>query len=1274
MSKVSVHPDHLRSSGGTLSEFGGKLAEGGQKLETAGQSLVSHASGDRSGIGAVVAKLFGRGVQITGKVFSEGGRVVEGAGKRLHTTANLYEEADHNGAGLLKKLLHPGAKGDIDPHGGGARQSTRVGAGGGRRGGRTARAHVGDNPRAHAVQDSGRTKTKDPVDLATGEVLLTQTDLELPGILPLVLSRTHLSSYRVGRCFGSTWASTLDQRLEIDEQGAVFIAADGVLLVYPSPPADGSATWALEGPRWPLHRTGGGYVITQPESGQSLHFTDAGVLVAVTDRAGNRIDISHDTNGAPAQITHSGGYRLTVDTLDGVITAFHMADATIARFGYDDQHHLVEVVNASGLPLRFAYDTDGRLTEWVDRNGMSYRYHYDNAGRCTATEGAGGQLNAHLEFDRENLITTATDSLGHVTRYHLNDAQQVVMTADPLGGQTISEWDRYDRLLSRTDPLGHTTRYEYSDAGDLVRVTRPDGTQTVAEYNDMHLPLTFVDADGAVWRREYDTVGNLVAVTDPAGAVTHYGYDDQHRLVSMTDPLGATTHIECNSAGLPVSVTDPIGATIRYEHNDFGQVTAIIDPAGAIIRLDWSTDGNLLTRTHPDGATERWDYDGEGNEIAYTDALGQVTRTEYAGFDLPVAETDPTGARIEFSYDTELRLISLTNPAGLVWRYEYDPAGNLVTETDFNGRTLTYRHDAAGRLIARINALGQITVYTHDPLGRVLQRQAVDGIASFSYDSAGRLVRATTPDSDLVLARDSCGRVTSETCNGLSVTTSFDSLGRRVRRVTPSGAVSDWSYDAAGQPLALGWHGHELEFGYDRAGREVSRRFGTVSLIQTWDASSRLHTQALTVPDLTRRQQRLLQRRAYTYRSDGAITNVVDQLAGVRSFTLDPLGRATAVTTPDHTEQYGYDLSGNIADPTRSHTGTLTRIAGASRAEYDAQGRVTARHTRTLSGQVHTWRYMWNSEDRLIAATTPDGTEWRYLYDAIGRRVAKRRLASDGSIAEQTVFAWDGLTLAEQSHSSGHITTWDYQPGTFTPVTQSDRVGPRDAPQEWIDQRFYAIVTDTIGTPTELVDANGDLAWRQVTTLWGAPLSAIGQRGYCPLRFPGQYYDPETGLHYNHFRYYNPDDGTYATSDPLGLDGGPNPHGYVPNPTGWLDPLGLAPCRVKQLKRDLGRAGMSVRKYDLVHVPEILDEYGRPIYGRSRADGAGNPVLGPRGRPLIEITDLGLASRNEAVATVFHEAYHIESFKRHGHGGTEDAAEAYGQKMLAKFLRRTRGR
>ncbi|MGN8346893.1 RNase A-like domain-containing protein, partial [Pseudomonas sp. SMV71] len=61
-----------------------------------------------------------------------------------------------------------------------------------------------------------------------------------------------------------------------------------------------------------------------------------------------------------------------------------------------------------------------------------------------------------------------------------------------------------------------------------------------------------------------------------------------------------------------------------------------------------------------------------------------------------------------------------------------------------------------------------------------------------------------------------------------------------------------------------------------------------------------------------------------------------------------------------------------------------------------------------------------------------------------------------------------------------------------------------------------------------------------------------------PLRFQGQYFDPESGLHYNRHRYYNPETGRYLTPDPSKLAGGLNGYRYTVNPTGWVDPLGLA--------------------------------------------------------------------------------------------------------------------
>ena len=162
------------------------------------------------------------------------------------------------------------------------------------------------------------------------------------------------------------------------------------------------------------------------------------------------------------------------------------------------------------------------------------------------------------------------------------------------------------------------------------------------------------------------------------------------------------------------------------------------------------------------------------------------------------------------------------------------------------------------------------------------------------------------------------------------------------------------------------------------------------------------------------------------------------------------------------------------------------------------------------------------------------------------------------------MFTWNGAVLIEQELTAvaagqGQVVTWNYRPGTFTPLTQAEHAFFRDAPQEQVDQRFYAIITDLVGTPAELVSSDGTLAGHQVQTLWGGTTWTSGG-AQTPLRFPGQYEDPETGLHYNNQRYYDPVSGSYLTPDPLGLAPSPNPHAYVPNPYALIDPLGLCPA------------------------------------------------------------------------------------------------------------------
>ncbi|WP_078492026.1 putative T7SS-secreted protein [Streptomyces yerevanensis] len=1079
------------------------------------------------------------------------------------------------GAGALRGVARGAAKGAPE---GAARSGAR----------NTARDAVGDDPAQSSQTEDSRVNTDtDPIDLATGKMYLPQTDVTLPGALPLVFKRRVESGYRLGRWFGPSWSSTVDQRLEIDSEGVVFVTEDGLLLPYPHP-APGLPTLPSHGPRWPLAREDGGYTVTDPQTRRVWHFTDRGddlaVLEQIDDRNGNWITFEYDAEGTPLAIVSSGGYHVRISTDAGRVTALHLAagNQSLMRYGYSETGDLTEVVNSSGLPLRFTYDEAGRVTSWTDTNDRSYRYEYDDQDRCIAEGGTHGHMNLRVDYDGTDpetglRVTTTTTGEGHTRRFLVNDAWQVVADIDPLGAVTRHERDRYNRLLSQTDPLGHTTSFRYDEAGNLTAVVRPDGREARAEYNELGLPVRVVNPDGTVVRQTYDDRGNRTSVTAPSGQTTHFAYDEAGHLTAVTDPLGQTTAVRCDRAGLPVEITDPLGAVTRYERDAFGRPVAITDALGATTRLEWTVEGQLTRRTAADGTSESWTYDGEGNCTSHTDAMGGVSHYEYTHFDLLSARTGPDGVRYEFAHDTALRLTRVTNPQGLTWDYAYDPAGRLVTETDFDDRTLTYSHDAAGRLTSRTNTLGQTVAFERNELGQVLRKDAAGSVTTYAYDMTDQLAQATGPDTTLTLLRDRFGRVRSETVDGRKLTYTYDELGRRTGRTTPTGATTTWSYDATGRRTGMVAAGRSIDFTYDTAGRELSRRIGeTVTLEHTFDPLGRLTEQSVTGAS-----GRPVQHRAYTYRPDGNLIGVDDRLAGSRRFDLDAAGRVTAVHAAGWTETYAYDEAGNQtsaawppghpgqeATGPRTYEGTRITRAGNVRYEHDALGRITLRQKTRLSRKPDTWRYEWDAEDRLTSVITPDGTHWRYTYDPLGRRTAKLRLAPDGeSIAERIDFTWDGTTLCEQTTTSAELPnpvtlTWDHQ--GLRPIAQTERIASAEASQEEIDSRFFAIVTDLVGTPSELVDERGEIAWRTRSTLWGTTAWARDSTAYTPLRFPGQYFDPETGLHYNYFRHYDPETARYLTPDRLGLTPAPNPATYVQNPHLWSDPLGLAPGECPQ--------------------------------------------------------------------------------------------------------------
>ncbi|MFC4469049.1 putative T7SS-secreted protein [Streptomyces xiangluensis] len=1064
-----------------------------------------------------------------------------------------------------------------------------------------ARKLIDDDPDGtHNTPDGDRNQGGDPVDLATGRMYLPQTDVELPGILPLVFTRRTESGCTVGRFLGPAWTSTVDERLQIDAIGVVHVTADGLLIPYPHPVPGAPTTPDTSRARTLLARDADGdYTVTDPDSGLTFHFTapsggepggdGTAWLSGITERNGHTITVDRGEDGLPLALVHSAGHQVKLSVTDGLVTALSLAgageggaDLPLMSYGYEEGN-LTAVTKPSGATTAFVYDDRRRVIAWIDSNGSRYDYVYDDRDRVVAEGGEAGHVQitlAYTEPDPEtgHRTTTLTTAEGHATRHVFGAGCRLLAVTDPLGHTTRFTYDPRGNLLTRTDPLGLTTAFSYDEDGRAVSAIRPDGSELRTVRGPFGLPVEVVGPDGTRMVHEFDERGNRTAVSDQAGSTTRYTYDHAGRLTSVTDALGATTHVVCDAAGLPVEVTDPAGAITRTERDALGRPVRIIDPVGGVTRLEWHADGQLARRTGPDGATQSWTYDGEGNCLTHSDASGGVSRFEYTHFDLPAARTRPDGARYEFEHDAELRLTRVTDPQGLTWTYEYDAAGDVVSETDFDGRTLTYRVDAAGRLAARTDALGGTISFERDQLGQVVRKDVDGQVTTYAYDRAGRLLEAAGPDSELRYQYDRRGHTKAELVDGRPILYAHDVLGRRTRRTTPTGHVTSYSYGSEGLPHHLTSGGHRIDFTHDAAGRELARVFGNaITMASAWDEAGRLSTQHITVGG------RDVNSRSYSYRADGHLTSVADRLSGSRTFDLDRVGRVTAVHAQGWTERYAYDDAGNQTSASwpsghpgreatgpRAYTGTTLTRAGDVRFEYDALGRVTLRQKTRLSRKPDTWRYTWDTENRLTSVTTPDGTRWRYRYDPLGRRTAKQRLAADGeSVVEEVRFTWDGLTLCEQTSHQPDVPntvalTWDHR--DVVPLAQTERILTADDRQEEIDRRFFAIATDLVGTPTELIDETGDIAWRTRSTLWGTTAWSRDSSAYTPLRFPGQYYDPETGLHYNCFRHYDPETGRYTSPDPLGLAPAPNPVGYVDNPYSGCDPLGLAPKYTKEEK------------------------------------------------------------------------------------------------------------
>ena len=204
--------------------------------------------------------------------------------------------------------------------------------------------------------------------------------------------------------------------------------------------------------------------------------------------------------------------------------------------------------------------------------------------------------------------------------------------------------------------------------------------------------------------------------------------------------------------------------------------------------------------------------------------------------------------------------------------------------------------------------------------------------------------------------------------------------------------------------------------------------------------------------------------------------------------------------------------------------------------------------------------YQYDLENQLVRAEIkkPAGnTEiWTYAYDPFGRRLSKERqdkLAWTSTEPKRTHFVWDGTRLLQEYTYKGNYTYIYTDQDSYEPLAQVFD-NAKDG-----KQYLAYFHNDQIGIPREMTDIHGNLLWYGEYTAWGRLKKdeRVYRNAHQPFRLQNQYYDEETGLHYNLMRYYEPEAGRFVNQDPIGLWGGANLYQFAPNANVWVDPLGL---------------------------------------------------------------------------------------------------------------------
>ncbi|MWV17459.1 type IV secretion protein Rhs [Pseudomonas sp. L-22-4S-12] len=1017
-----------------------------------------------------------------------------------------------------------------------------------------------------ADQECTTCKHGEPVSMVSGEELLTLTDAALEGVLPFAWDRLYRTSAAELDCgLGFGWSHSLAQRLELEGERLVWTDHENRRTHFPIPSEQRPAiTNRLARAAIYLGQDPTELILAQAgKTPRFYHFrrdAQGGYLIAISDAYGCRLNLNRDLAGRPRRLSGAGRALLLRYESSRIVAVDYQIQRpaeneeaswqsvqTLVSYQYNQQGQLVAASNALGETERYRYDPDNVILERQLAGGAAFYWEWQGQGkqaRCVHHWANFGQMDARYNWDDLGGVTVVNADGSEETYVHDQNAR-LVRQVDPDGGETLRSYDDKGQLLAEQSPLGALTEYRYNTAGHLQALIPSEGEPTYYDYLDGH--VRSVRRGEAIWKYERNVQGDITAQTDPLGQITHYRYDARGRLLEIRHPDGSQHLLVWNAQGELIEERLPGGGICRYRYDAFGRLITRQDDNGALTQYQWDAGGRLAQVTLPSGATRAYTYNPYGKITSERDEQGRVTRYEYAdGLHLVSRRINPDGSQLRYRYDNaRLLLTDIENERGEHYRLDYHPNGLISQETGFDGRQTAYRYDLAGHLIEKKefaeDGSERITAYQRDSAGRLLVKTLADGEQiHYAYDGLGRLVGVDDGQWPLAYAYDLRDRLIEEHQGWATLRYEYDTLGQLGHCRLPDGSRLDYRYRPGGELTGIDLNDQPLTRHQFEQGRERYRRQGTLLSEYDYDDQGRLQAHRV------RSDHRQLLQRQYRYDASGNLAAIEDSRKGNRSFHYDPLDRLVAVRG-DLPESFAHDPAGtllaqNTATPSglANVKGNRLLMQGDSHYDYDAFGNLV--RERRGAGKRLITEYQYDNQHRLIGASLPDGRRVQYRYDAFGRRIAK---TLDGQTTE---FLWQGERLIAES-GPVHYRSYVYEPGTFRPLALLQGEGDAAEPC------YYQL--DHLGTPQELTSAGGQILWSVQYRAYGSLAKVEAAEVDNPLRFQGQYFDAETGLHYNRHRYYNPGTGSFLTPDPIKLAGGLNNYQYVPNPTGWVDQLGL---------------------------------------------------------------------------------------------------------------------